>query len=39
MLDVLIRERTEDVRPGGGTLHNPIFMALLQLHGINCVFL
>jgi Mg/Co/Ni transporter MgtE len=37
MLDVLIRERTEDIRPGGGMEHNPIFMASLQLHGINCV--
>jgi hypothetical protein len=39
MLDVLIRERREDVRPGGGTEHSPVFMALLQLHGIIRVLL
>lgn len=39
MLDVLMRDRTEDGIPGGGTEHNPIFMASPQLQGTNCTFL
>lgn len=39
MLDAFIRESTEDVRPGGGTEHNPIFMALPHAQGTNCILL
>jgi hypothetical protein len=39
MLDVLIRERTEDARPEGGTEHSPVFMASPQLQGANCTLL
>lgn len=35
MLDVLMRDRTEEARPGGGTEHNPIFIASPQLQGTN----
>jgi hypothetical protein len=39
MLDVFIRESTEDVRPGGGTEHIPIFMALPHAQGTKHIFL